>query len=610
MKSFWNLLYEASRVFLSQRDEETILDTVCDLAVNHLSLKLAWIGLVDEGSYVVHPVAVCGSGKAYLDGIRITWDDSAKGRGPTGQAIRTGQATVTNQIERDPDFAQWRSRAIEHGLHSSAAFPLLNNDQVLGTLNVYGSEANHFTVEYIQVLQSLANLTATALSSARLFKAQQTSQKRYKALQVATEALIKALGLEQVLQLILSELQQVVPYDTASVMRTKGDRLEIVGSHGFPDSEEVKGITFDLVNGDNPNRTIAQSHRTLILHDPVKSYDDFALNPYTATIRSWLGVPLLFGDQLIGMLSLDSHKPNFYTEEHAQLALDFATRAAIAIENAQLYDQLRAYAAELEERVAIRTKELEEANLQLMELDRLKSKFVSDVSHELRTPVTNLMMYLDLINVGNPDKNEKYRAVLKNQTKRLAQLIESILDLSRLDTDKDKMVEFESVNLNDLVEQIVIAHIPRAEMAGLQLVYKVFDELPLIRGVRSQLAQVATNLLANALNYTKDGYIRVSTYMNSSANQVCLEVKDSGIGIPSKDIKYIFSRFYRGLNVSQSNFPGSGLGLAIAQEIVELHQGRIDVESVVGVGSTFRVWLPVDAEAVHRDTRQRTTLPA
>ena len=592
MQTYWNILYEASRVFLSQKDEETILNTVCDLSVNRLGLRLAWIGLIEEGSYVVRPVTAFGSGKEYLDNIQVTWDDSVTGRGPIGTAVRTGQATVVNQIEANSAIAPWNG-AKGHDLSSSAALPLLNDNHVLGTLNVYSVEADHFTEERVQILQSLANLAAMALNSARLFKAQQTSQKQAVALQAVTEALIKTLDLDQVLQLILSELQQVVHYDTASIMQAKGDKLEIVGSYGFPNPAEVKGITFDLAAGDNPNREIAQSCTTLILADPVKTYNDFAFNPYTATIRSWLGVPLLFSDELIGMLSLDSHEPHYYTEEHAQLALAFAARAAIAIHNAQLYDQLRVHAAELEEHVAVRTQELKKANLRLQELDRLKSKFVSDVSHELRTPVTNLIMYLDLLDRGSPEKIEKYLAVLKEQAERLAYLIESILDLSRLEVHKDKPVELETIDLNDVVEQTVMTHIPRAEKLGLQLIYKTSRDLSPIRGVRSQLAQVVTNLLVNALNYTKAGYIRVSTDFDSTAGQVCLEIRDSGIGIPSNDLQYIFSRFYRGQNVSQSNFPGSGLGLAIAREIIEQHQGKIEVKSTVGVGSAFQVRLPV-----------------
>ncbi|MEJ2749027.1 MAG: GAF domain-containing protein, partial [Anaerolineae bacterium] len=558
MRKYWSLLYQASQIFLSQQNEEIILDTLCNLMVSQLDFRLAWIGLIEEGSYAVQPVAINGPGQEYLNHVQITWDDSDLGRGPTGTAIRAARASVTNQIEIDPAFTPWRSKAMKYGFLSSAAVPLLYNDHVLGTLNVYSAEANHFTEERILVLQSLANLTATAIKSARLFKAQQAAQMQSEALRVATEALIKTLDLEQVLHLILSELHQVVPYDTASILQTVGGEMKIIGSYGFPNPDMLEGITFDIVTGDNPNRKIAQSRTALILNDPVKTYSDFNIDPYAATIRSWLGVPLLFSDQMLGMLTLDSHEPDFYTEDHAQAAMAFAARAAIAINNAQLYDQLRTYADELEERVASRTQELENANLRLQELDRLKSKFVSDVSHELRTPITNLLMYLDLLGKGNPEKIEKYLAVLKDQAARLAQLIESILDLSRLDVAKDKPAEFETVDFNEAVEQVIIAHIPRAKMTNLHLHSRLADNLPPIYGIRSQLVQVVTNLLVNALTYTKFGGVNVSTYLDSNTDQVCLEIKDSGIGIPAEDLKHVFSRFYRGHNVSQSNLPGSG----------------------------------------------------
>jgi len=244
--------------------------------------------------------------------------------------------------------------------------------------------------------------------------------------------------------------------------------------------------------------------------------------------------------------------------------------------------------AELEQRVADRTRELAQANEQLHELDRLKSKFVSDVSHELRTPVTNLKLYLDLLERGNPDKHAHYRHTLKEQADRLSQLINNILDLSRLELGAAK-VQFIPVDLNGLVEQIVVAHRPLAESAGLHLIFRPDPALECVRGERNQLAQVVTNLIANSINYTQTGQVQVST--SRTADRACMQVEDTGIGIDPEDVPHLFDRFYRGKQVAGFDIPGTGLGLAIVKEIVELHGGKIEVESRVSIGSTFRVWL-------------------
>ncbi|MGH7462846.1 MAG: sensor histidine kinase, partial [Longimicrobiales bacterium] len=144
---------------------------------------------------------------------------------------------------------------------------------------------------------------------------------------------------------------------------------------------------------------------------------------------------------------------------------------------------------------------------------------------------------------------------------------------------------------NTLVEQVVTAHAARAEAAGLSLTFEPGAGLLPVQGDYNQLAQVATNLVANAINYTSGGEVRVRTYQLN--NRVCLQVQDTGRGIDAEDMPHLFERFYRGQNAGQLDIPGSGLGLAIVKEIVDLYEGHIEVDSRIGEGSTFRVWLPI-----------------
>ena len=246
----------------------------------------------------------------------------------------------------------------------------------------------------------------------------------------------------------------------------------------------------------------------------------------------------------------------------------------------------------LEGRVAERTRELAEANERLKELDRLKTKFVTDVSHELRTPVTNLSLYLNLLERGKSEKRESYIAVLKEQAARLAALVENILDLSRLERDMAQTT-FSPVDLNEIAGQVVAAHQAWAGRAGLTLTFEPASNLPLARGEPRQLTQVITNLVTNSLSYTSAGSVRVRTYLDPRRRTACLEVRDTGIGIEPDDLPHVFERFYRGRRAGQSDIPGAGLGLGIVKEIVELHGGTVDAQSRVGEGSTFRVWLPL-----------------
>lgn len=246
----------------------------------------------------------------------------------------------------------------------------------------------------------------------------------------------------------------------------------------------------------------------------------------------------------------------------------------------------------LEQRVAERTRELAKANERLKELDRLKSKFVSDVSHELRSPITNLSLYLDLLEHAGPEKQSHYLTILKNQTKRLMQLVEDILNLSRLDMGADALV-FSPVDLNALARQVAVAHMPRAQAAGLELFFEPAPDLPPVWGDPNQLAQVITNLVDNAISYTDAGTIKIGTQPLGEKGQASLTVADTGPGIAPQDLAHIFDRFYRGQYASDHNIPGTGLGLAIVKEIVDLHGGTVTVASTENGGTTFMVWLPL-----------------
>jgi len=225
------------------------------------------------------------------------------------------------------------------------------------------------------------------------------------------------------------------------------------------------------------------------------------------------------------------------------------------------------------------------------ELDRMKDIFVSDVSHELRTPTTNISLYLELMDYAPAAKQTEYLGVLKEQAHQLRKLVEDILDLSRLTMGKYKKIEFSAIDLNIVAEQVIAAHLPLAEASGLSLKFAPCDAMPPVRGEENQLARLITNLVSNALRYTMEGGVEVRTSVLD--HQACLWVQDTGMGIDPEDIPHLFERFYRGRRVRQSRIHGTGLGLAIVKEIVDLHEGSIDIKSIVNSGSTICVRIPL-----------------
>jgi PAS domain S-box-containing protein len=237
----------------------------------------------------------------------------------------------------------------------------------------------------------------------------------------------------------------------------------------------------------------------------------------------------------------------------------------------------------------------------LKEIDRLKSRFVSDVSHELRTPLTNIRLYLDLIaRVKDRGKTERYLKTLSRESDRLANLIDDLLSLSRIDVGTTQLYR-RPMNVNGLLRSLAEDRRSLAAKQGLQLEIMTTSDLPEIQGDERLLSQVFTNLLTNAMNYTQDGGVislRTHAETDASGEWIVVEVEDSGLGIPLEEQSDIFTRFYRGSASKSTGAPGTGLGLAICNEIVHRHDGHITVssEGKPGKGSCFFVWLPVDLE--------------
>jgi len=231
----------------------------------------------------------------------------------------------------------------------------------------------------------------------------------------------------------------------------------------------------------------------------------------------------------------------------------------------------------------------------LKALDRIKSRFVSNVSHELRTPITTIKLYAALLQKAPPEKWPAYLSALTQEADRQARLIEDILEVSHIDSGRLELKPRQG-SLNQLTQIAVSGLQALAEQRGLTLECRPADPEPLVLADPDRIVQVLINLVTNAIQYTpQGGKVVVSTGRERADGRdwAIVTVQDTGIGIPEDELPHIFERFFRGERPSTMQIPGTGLGLAIAKEIIDLHGGRITVESQVDVGSVFTVWLPL-----------------
>jgi signal transduction histidine kinase len=297
-------------------------------------------------------------------------------------------------------------------------------------------------------------------------------------------------------------------------------------------------------------------------------------------------LPLVSAGQLVGIYLLGFKlSGDIYQRQELGLLRTLANQAAIAIANARLYEEVRAFSQELEGKVRERTKELRD--------------FVSVVYHELSTPMTAIQGYTALLLDGKggllEEKQSRYLEAVARSVKRLMRLVGDLSDVSRID-DGRMTIHPEPVYLKKTVEEIIGSLSGIIEEKGLQIEIALEPGAEYVLGDPERVTQIFTNLISNACRYTPAGgrITIASSLMNGVAEMI---VRDTGIGIPKEDLQRIFERFYRSPDPVVREQHGTGLGLAITKSLVELHESELWVDSRMGKGSTFGFSLPV-AEAV------------
>ena len=343
---------------------------------------------------------------------------------------------------------------------------------------------------------------------------------------------------------------------------------------------------------------------------------------YFDSLNAKICIPLVFYGRLLGLIILGkkgSLSP--FTISDIKLLSMFRIEAAVALSNSLSYTDLQMLKGELENKVRERTDELAKAYIELKkehektkEVARLKSLFIANVSHELRTPLSSIIGFSELL--GNKDfgeltdKQDKYLNTIQKSSKHLLHLINNVLDLSKVDAGK-MPVTVSEFSISDLLRDAVEEFLPIVSKKEIKLITEFKDKLPEIAADSVKLKEVIDNLLSNAVKFTPmGGTVKVKARLiqpsalrskaskendfnyKDDLNYIYVSVEDSGIGIKKEDIDRIFDAFEQVDNSYTKQYQGTGLGLAIVKKYIELHKGRIWVESELGNGSRFSFIIP------------------
>ncbi len=390
-----------------------------------------------------------------------------------------------------------------------------------------------------------------------------------------SQILNSTLSLDPLLRIIIQSATELTHTEACSIMLLDKQTGELRFAHTIGEAAaDLRNLTVSMDN--SIAGWIVNKGKPLLIRD-VKSDPRWNADIDEAIdfdTRSILGVPLRVKDETIGVLELlNKLDDEGFSQDDIQIASTLAAQAAIAIENARLLA------------------ELQHAYDDLAELDELKSNFVSIASHELRTPLAVVLGYASFLrDEVSGEAGEQVDIVLQSAL-RLRAIIDDMVNLRHVDTGEAQL-ERDVFSVSELIKEVA-DEFGQVAMAKQQMLRLDVPDDPLrIDADRQKIYLVLANLLSNAIKFTSSrGRVQVSAY--KKGDEIWITVMDTGIGVPERDYNHIFDRFYQVEPSLTRHYEGMGLGLSIAKSMVELHKGRIWVESVVGKGSRFTVALPV-----------------
>ncbi len=506
--------------------------------------------------------------------------------------------------------------------------PMLCQDRAVGLIEIMESHERTFTDHERSLAQLLANQAASAIENARLYAEVRQWVGELTTLNKIGQAITSTLDLRDTLTLITDHTIQLLCAAAASVAlrdEANGSLWFVAASGAGSDFVRDKRLGADqgIVGW-----TMQHGQPVLVpdvAQDPRFCGDIDAQSGFKT--HSILCIPLQTKGKTIGVIEVLNKAGTPFNQDDLRLLSSLAAPAATAIENARLYKQaqqeikerkraeasLEAERASLARRVAERTAELREANIELAKAAKAKDQFVSNVSHELRTPLSVLTLLagnMDMLYDRWDDETRRQTVRdIRGHARLLNDLVESVLQISRIDCECIPP-ERRPLDLAQLLCDEANNQRPLAQKNSQTLRVRAVENL-VVSGDEDQLRRAIRNLLNNAIKYTHSGgkILCECRVQNGDfapedewpgANSLpaglwaALRVADTGTGINMEHLPKVFDRFYR-VNV-QGNVPGVGLGLSIAKELVELHEGHIAASSTPGKGSVFVIYLPIGKE--------------
>jgi signal transduction histidine kinase len=503
---------------------------------------------------------------------------------PPGRALAGPRAVLNCSVVSIPDVLSdneyaFKESALAGGFRSILAVPLILDAAPIGAIVVGRPEPGTFPASQIALLQTFADQAVIAIENVRLFNETKEALEQQRASGEVLAAISSSTAdTKPVFDKIVEGCERLFAGHDVGVMRLRDDGFLELGAYWGAAREQLHRMFPSPLSRESASGLVILEKR--VIQFPDLDAEDvpplLRKGGKAAGNRSMVFAPMLFGDQAIGALWVGRPFAGPFSDKQLALLKTFAEQAVIAIQNARLVSEIQDKSAQLE--IASRN----------------KSEFLANMSHELRTPLNAIIGFSEVLSermFGEiNEKQAEYVGDILQSGQHLLSLINDILDLSKIEAGRMGL-ELSEFELPSTVESTLTLVRERAVRRSITLACTVDERLGTIRADERKVKQVLLNLLSNALKFTPEGgKISLSAALQDGMAQI--SVTDTGVGIAPEDQDTVFEEF-RQVGAASKNVEGTGLGLAISRKFIELHGGKICVQSQLGVGSTFVFTLPL-----------------
>jgi two-component system, NtrC family, sensor kinase len=579
----------------SHADVQPVFDTIAKAAHELCNARSANVFTYD--GELVHLASFVIVNPEYVEELRKFFPRPASRDTAVLRAILTRSVVAIPDVLEDKEY-RLGAHAPAGGFRSVLAVPLMRDGNAIGGIAVGRTEPGSFPDAQVALLQTFADQAVIAIENVRLFKELEERSKdltrsvgELKALGDVGQAVSSTLDLETVLSTIVSRATALAGMDAGAIYEYDEAREEFyLHTADRLQDEVVTALRAGPIRkGEGALGRMATTGEATQIRDIIAdaSYQS-RLREVVLRVgyRSLMAVPLMRDNHLLGGLVVYRKNPGEFDVSVIDLLKTFATQSALAIQNARLFHEIE-----------IKSRQLETAS-------QHKSEFLANMSHELRTPLNAIIGFSEVLAermFGELNaKQAEYLSDILESGRHLLSLINDILDLSKIEAGRMEL-ELSDFDLPSTIENTLTLVRERAVRRAIMLARTIDERLGVIRGDERKVKQVLLNLLSNALKFTPEGgQIGVRAELRDGTAEI--SVTDTGVGIAPEHQEAVFEEF-RQVGAASKMVEGTGLGLAISRKFIELHGGRIWLESQVGLGSTFAFTLPLTIDQPRKDLR-------